>query len=102
MRRGGLDQILISRDQQRSRGAVCHGKRATVNISRWREEIREHALMDSRGTTVLAFVSRGHDSVLDGDAFSYFPQRSELDFVDAISPRVPLRQPGFIQTVSEL
>src|SRR5215203_3812114 len=58
--------------------------------------------MHSRKTSMLLLVSSGHYAVLGSDALSQTPQRGQLDFIDAISPRVPLRQGWFVQPVSQL
>jgi hypothetical protein len=41
---------------------------------------------------MLLLVRSGDHAVLGGNAFSDAPQRRQLDLVDAIAPRIPLRQ----------
>ena len=58
--------------------------------------------MDSGEAAVPALISCGDDAMLGGDAFRHTPQRSQLDVVNAISPRIPLRQHRLIQSIGEL
>src|SRR5687767_5992825 len=58
--------------------------------------------MHPRQAAVLLLVRSGDDAVLDGDSLRYTPKRRHFDLVDAVSPRVPLRQSRFIQTIGQL
>src|SRR5688500_9820461 len=58
--------------------------------------------MHARQTAMLLFVRSRNHAVLDCDALRNAPQRRQLDLVDAIPPRVPLRHTWFVQTISQL
>src|SRR5688572_2031814 len=102
MRHCAIDKCLVTRTQQRPRRTVRHREGTTVNIRRWRKQICQCTLMHPGKAAMLLFVSNSHDAMLDRDPFSDTPQRRHFDLIDAIPPRVPLRQPRFIQAISEL
>ena len=51
---------------------------------------------------MLLFVRGRYHAMLNRDALCRAPQRSYFDFVDAISPGVPLRKLWFIESIGKL
>jgi hypothetical protein len=100
VRHSTIDQRLITRTEQRARSTVSHREWTTVDISRRCKQICERALMYSRQTAVSLLVSCSNYSMLRRNALSHTPQWCQLDLVDAVSPRIPLREPRLIQPVS--
>ncbi len=58
--------------------------------------------MQSRKSSMLLFVRGRYHAMLNRDALCRAPQRSYFDFVDAISPGVPLRKLWFIESIGKL
>src|SRR6267378_604033 len=73
---------------EKSRRAIRHRERATVQRRRWGKEIQARKLIDPRMRSVLALVSRGDDSFRRRDAIELVPGVARLDPVDTPSPRV--------------
>src|SRR5258706_7552408 len=73
---------------EKSRRAIRHGERATVQRRRWSKEIQTRKLIDPRMRSVLALVSPGDDSLRRRDAIEFVPGIARLDPVDTPSPRV--------------
>src|SRR5579885_772945 len=102
MRHDALDEGLVARSDERAGRAVGHRERATVDVGRGREEVCERALMNARVRAVPSLVSRGDDAKLRGEAFGDAPERRDFDAVNALAPRVPLRQARLAEAVFEL
>src|SRR6266404_7614732 len=73
---------------EKSRRAIRHGERATVQRRRWSKEIQTRKLIDPRMRSVLVLVSPGDDSLRRRDAIEFVPGIARLDPVDTPSPRV--------------
>src|SRR6266404_8671543 len=87
MREDGLRR-RVAVNLEKSRRAIRHGKRATVQRGRWSKEIQARKLIDPRMRSVLALVCRGDDSLRRRDAIELVPGIARLDPVDTPSPRV--------------
>ena len=51
---------------------------------------------------MLLFIGCGDDAMLDGDGFGPAPNFGNFDFVDAVSPCVPLAEGWFVETIGKL
>jgi hypothetical protein len=54
------------------------------------------------GAEGRVIVARGHQAVLGRQALGPLPQRRQLDVVDAVAPRVPLREHRLVRQIGQL
>ncbi len=99
---GALDERAVRAREQRLGGAVGHGERARIDVRRWIEEVGERELVHARMLAVRLLVRRRDESMLDGKARRFPPERRHFDVVDAPPPSIPLRERGLVRAVGEL
>src|SRR5436309_1348464 len=58
--------------------------------------------MSARVTAVATLVCGRDKAALGGDAFGHAPERRDLYAINALAPRVPLRQSRLVQAVFRL
>ena len=66
------------------------------------QEVYQQELMHAGPAPVAAFAGMRGEPVVDGKPLGLLPQRRQFDVVDPVTPRIEVRQPGFVEAIGTL